>query len=340
MIGMYYLGDEKFEIRRMHFSEPKGNDVLIRVAACGVCGTDVHIYHGEKGSAEATPPVVLGHEFTGVVEAVGETVSSLKPGDHICVDPNIYCGHCHFCRIGKKQLCENMQAIGVTRDGGFAQFCMVPESQCFFLNPELLLEHGVMAEPLACCLHGLDRASIQQGSTVCVVGGGAIGLIMVQLAKLAGASKVILSEPVKMRREIGLQLGADYAIDPIRSDLPMQIHAITGTSGVDYVIECVGTITATQSAFDVAKPGATVLLFSISNPDAVYKLNLMDVFHKELTIIGSLINPDTQLRAVNMLNSGKIIVDPLITHSFPLEQVEEAIAMQLGNDSIKVIVMP
>ena len=163
---------------------------------------------------------------------------------------------------------------------------------------------------------------------------------MVQLARLAGASRVLLSEPVKMRREIGLQMGADHAIDPINEELPAGIQAVTGADGVDVVIECVGTVCATQNAFEVAKQGATVLLFSVPNPDAVYGLKQMDVYQKELTILGSLINPDTQQRAVDLINSGKIMIDPIITHSFPLAQVEDAIMMQLGSESIKVIVTP
>lgn len=340
MIGTYFLGEKRFELREMHFSAPDCNEVLIKVAACGVCGTDVHIYNGEKGSAEVSPPVVLGHELAGVVEAVGKDVWSVRPGDHVCIDPNMYCGQCQFCRNGKKQLCERMQAIGVTRNGGFAQYCMVPEAQCFLLGPGVPLAHGAMAEPLACCLHGIDRARIRQGDTVCVIGGGAIGLFMVQLARLAGASRVLLSEPVKMRREIGLQVGADHAIDPINEKLPAVIRAVTGTDGVDVIIECVGTVRATQSAFEVTKQGATVLLFSVPSPDAVYGLKQMDVYQKELTILGSLINPDTQQRAVDMINSGKIMIDPIITHSFPLAQVEDAIMMQLGSESIKVIVTP
>jgi 2-desacetyl-2-hydroxyethyl bacteriochlorophyllide A dehydrogenase len=340
MRGTYFLGNKFFETRDMSFSPLKPGEALIRVRACGVCGTDVHIYSGEKGSAAIKPPVVLGHEFAGTVETVGEGVVSLKAGDIVAVDPNIYCGQCRFCHTGKKQFCENLQAIGVTRDGGFAQYCVVPEAQCFLLKPDVPVEHGAMAEPLACCLHGIDRVGIRQGNTACVIGGGAIGLIMVQLAKRAGASFVILSEPVEMRRRIGLQVGADYSIDPVNEDLCKRITEITGMDGVDIVIECVGKLTATQSAFGMAKRGAAILLFSVPHPDAVFGLKLMDVFSKELNIFGSFINPDTQQRAVDIINSGKLILDPLITHRFPLEQVEQAIQTQTGNESIKVIVTP
>lgn len=340
MHGTYFMGNKCFETDEMIFAAPDAGEVLVRVGACGVCGTDVHIYHGEKGSADVNPPVVLGHEFSGVIEAVGEGVTALKIGDHVTIDPNIYCGQCHFCRIGKKQLCENLLAIGVTCDGGFAEYCMCPEEQCFLLKSGVPFAHGAMAEPLACCLHGIDRAEIRHGDTVCVIGGGAIGLIIVQLAKLAGASEVILSEPVEVRRTIGLQVGADHVVDPINEDLLAKIKEFTGTDGVDVVIECVGRLAATKQAVDSAKRGATVLLFSVPSPEAVFGLPLMEVYKKELTIRGSFINPDTQQRAVDMINSGKLLLDPIITHSFPLEQVEDAIYMQVSNESIKVIVTP
>ena len=219
MKGAFFLGNREFEVRDMEKRPLAADEVRIRVMACGVCGTDVHIYHGEAGSAEVTPPVVLGHEYAGIVEEVGADVKGLAPGDHVAVDPNIYCGACTPCRDGKKQFCEHLQALGVTRDGGFAQYSAAPAAQCFKLAPELPFEAGAMAEPLACCLHGIDAAGIRPGSTVCVIGGGAIGLLMVQLARLSGAAKVILSEPVELRRSAGLSVGADLAVDPLREDL-------------------------------------------------------------------------------------------------------------------------
>lgn len=340
MVGSYFLGNKTFAVRDLKIGSPDRGEVLVKVMACGVCGTDVHIFHGEKGSADVRPPVVLGHEFAGIIEQVGEGVDSLKIGDHVAIDPNIYCGSCHFCRIGKKQFCENLQAIGVNRDGGFAEYCLLPAAQCFLLKADLPFEHGAMAEPLACCIHGIDRAQIRHGDTVCVIGGGAIGLLMVQLARLAGAASVILSEPVEMRRQIGLAVGASCAVDPINENLIARIRDITGTEGVDVVIECVGRLAVTRQAFDAAKRGATVLLFSVPQPDAIFGLDLMEVFQKELSIRGSFINPDTHLRAVQLINSGKILLDPIITHRFPLDQVEAAIGMQMSNESLKVLVTP
>lgn len=340
MKANYFLGEKKFEVREKEVPEAGPKDVLIRVAACGVCGTDVHIYHGSKGSADVKPPVVLGHEFSGIVEKVGSEVTAVRPGDHVTVDPNIYCGKCHFCQMGKKQMCENLFAIGVNRDGGFAEYCLVPETQCYQLDKNVPLKYGAMTEPLACCIHGIDRAKIQSGDTVCVIGGGAIGLIMVQLAKISGASKVVLSEPVAMRREIGMEVGAWGTIDPIHEDINERLEELLGTRGADVVIECVGTPAAAEQAFLAANKGATILLFSVPKPGSVYNLHLEDVYQKELTIVGSMINPDTHGRAAALINSGVLKLEPVITHSFPVEQVEEAILAQQGAETIKVIVEP
>ncbi len=197
-----------------------------------------------------------------------------------------------------------------------------------------------MAEPLACAMHGIDRAGIRPGDHILVVGGGAIGLLMVQLARLSGAACVMLSEPVKMRQEIGLQVGADAVIDPIHEDLSMRIRQICGVNGADVVIECVGRVAAVEQAIASAAPGATVLLFSVPAPGSKAALPLMDVFKKELTIVGSIINPDTHQRAVNLINSGRLQLLPLITHHYDLEHLDDAIFMQMSSESIKVMVNP
>ncbi len=336
----YFLGNGKFEVREEPIPSIGPDDVLIKVAACGICGTDVHIYHGDKGSAAVHPPVVLGHELSGTVMKTGANVKTLAEGDHVSVDPNCYCGKCHYCQIGKKQLCTNLNAVGVNRNGGFEEYCAVPEAQCYRLSPSVPLKYGAMAEPLACCLHGIDRAEIRVGDTVCVIGGGAIGLMMVQLAKLSGASFVILSEPVAMRRETGLKLGADCAVDPFREDISGAIRRCTGMPGTDVIIECAGNTASVRQAFEAAKRGSTVLLFSVPKADSFHALSLEDVYQKELKIIGSMINPDTHGRAVELINRGKIRLDDIITHSFPVERLEDAIHMQMSDESIKVIIEP
>lgn len=332
-----FLGNKTFAVTDLPTPHAGPGELVLRNQVCGVCGTDVHIYHGEPGSADVNPPVVLGHEYSGEVVEVGKGVTGFAVGDHVTVDPNIYCGHCAYCQNGKKQLCPSMEAIGVTRDGGFAQYSLIPASQAFKLEPTVPWEAAAMAEPLACCLHGIDLAGIQVGDKVCVVGGGAIGLLMVQLAKLSGASQIVLSEPNEKRRQVGLQLGVNAALDPTRPDSQEAFAQVLG-GGANVVIECVGNVPAVKSAFQFAGKGATVLLFSVPKVDATFDLPLFDVYKKELTIKGSFVNPDTHARAVALINSGKVDFDPIITHRFTLDQLPEAIAMQMSDASIKVVV--
>ncbi len=343
MKGCFFVGAEhepKFEVREMTFGPLGPHDILVNNKACGICGTDVHIYHGEKGSTEVTPPVVLGHEFAGVVAKVGEEVTSFKPGDHVAMDPNMYCGQCVPCRVGKKQECEHLFALGVNVNGGFAEYAVCPETQCFKVREDISFDEAAMAEPLACVIHGIDQAQIRPGQVVLVIGGGTIGLMMVQMARICGASTVILSEPVKMRRKIGMEAGADATIDPIHEDVPQKIWEICGRKGADVVIECVGKPFAVEQAFKAAGFAATILLFSVPGVDATVPLPLFDVYKKELKIVGSMINPDTHQRAVDLINSGRLQLKKLITHTYDLEHMDEAIHMQMSAESIKVVVHP
>lgn len=343
MKGSFFVGADKtpkFEVRDMTFGSLGPHDVLVNNKACGICGTDVHIYHGEKGSAEVTPPVVLGHEFAGVVVEVGSEVTGVKPGDHVALDPNMYCNQCMPCRMGKKQECEHLFALGVNVNGGFAEYAVCPETQCFKVRDDISFDEAAMAEPLACVVHGIDQAQIQPGQTVLVIGGGTIGLMMVQMARLCGASTVILSEPVEMRRKIGMEVGADAAIDPIHENVPERIKEICGRDGADVVIECVGKPFAVEQAFSAAGFAATILLFSVPGVDATVPLPLFDVYKKELRIVGSMINPDTHQRAVNLINNKRLELKKLITHTYDLEHMDEAIHMQMSAESIKVVVHP
>ena len=286
----YGPGDLRIEER----SEPPvpAGHVLIRVAACGICGTDHHIYHGEF---DTQPPVIIGHEYSGQVVALGEGVTRLALGDYVAIDPNMPCGVCRPCRHGKIQLCENLGAIGVDVDGGFAELSLIPHEQCYALPESVSPLEGAMVEPLACCVHGIDLAGIRAGDTVAVIGGGAIGLMLAQLARLRGAGHLVLSDPIAPRREMALSLVVDVVIDPTRNDPLSPRGALEG--GADVVIEAAGTTSSTRQAIEWAAPGATVLWFSVTPPGQTVAIEPNLVFRKELTIRGARINPHTHARA-------------------------------------------
>lgn len=297
-------------------------DVLVQVKACGICGTDVHIYEGDEGAAAVTPPTILGHEFSGIVAAVGSSVSSCKVGDRVCIDPNCYCGSCTPCRSGVAHYCEHMIGYGTTVNGGFAEYCAVNQRQVYLLGDNTSFTQGAMAEPVACCLHGIDMCEIKPGHQVVVIGGGMIGLLMVQLARLAGAAKVALLEPVESKREVGRKLGADVCIDPIHEDAKA-VLAASGMTWINTVIECVGKPATIAQGIELAGNKAVVMMFGLTKPEETIDLKPFQVFKKELTLKASYINPYTQQRALDLIDSGLLDVSSMVYEISPLEKLAE-----------------
>lgn len=308
-------------VEQVPVKEPGPLDVQIDVAYCGVCGTDLHIFHGDKGAAAVHPPVILGHEFSGVVSKVGSGVHSVKPGDRVCVDPNNTCGSCYACRNGIAHFCSNMIGYGTTTDGGFAQKAVVAAKQVYRISDRLSLQEAAMAEPVSCCIHGIDLCRIRPGNTVLVIGGGPIGQIMLQLARISGAAAVILSEPVEAKRKQAEKLGADRTVDPFTADPAEELKRAGLTA--DVVIECVGSVKTIGQAVRCAGNGATVLMFGLTSPDAKIELRPFEVFQKELHITASYINPYTFQRAVNCLESGHLNVKDIVTDIVDLDGIAE-----------------
>lgn len=323
-----------FELRKLNKGE-----VLLKVHACGVCGTDIHIYEGTEGSVTVYPPVILGHEFSGEVCEVADGVVDIRIGDRVCVDPNIVCGKCYFCRHGKVHLCERLTAIGVTVHGGFAEYCIAPENRVYKLPDNISYEEGALSEPVACCLHGCDLSEITPGHVVLIIGGGTIGLIMLQLAKISGAAKLIVSESVKEKRNLALTLGADVVVDPIKEnfDKAIQEH---NYDGVDVAIECVGMKQTMEQAIQATRRGGTVMMFGLTPPDCEIPVKPFDVFRRELTLKSSFINPFTQARAVELLGSGRMRVKELISEIVPLDNIIDAFEKENFRKAGKIIVKP
>lgn len=317
-----FLGKGKMAVEEIPIREPGPKDVVIKVKYCGICGTDVHIFHGEKGSAEVTPPVTLGHELSGEVAAVGEGVDRLKVGDRVSADPNTYCGSCCFCANGKKHLCPSMKGLGTAVDGGFAEYVTVPEETVYLVPDQVSDEAAAMIEPISCCLHGMDLTQIQLGDTVMIVGTGNIGLIMVQLARYGGASCIIAVEPNEKRREKAKLLGADITVDPTKEDLD-EILKEKNIQNIDKVIDCAGLVSTAEYSIGHAGKGAVVMLFGLTGPEDSISLKPFEVFKKELTIKGSFVNPDTFERAIRLLAAGVVRTDLIITGIADLEDIQQ-----------------
>lgn len=339
MKSAVFYGKHDLRVEETKKPEIGPKDVLIQVKACGVCGTDVHIYEGDKGAAEVTPPTILGHEFSGVVAQTGAEVVNCKVGDRVCIDPNCYCGTCEPCRNGAAHYCENMIGYGTTVNGGFAEYCAVNERQVYLLGENTTFEQGAMAEPVACCLHGIDMCEIQPGHQVVVIGGGMIGLLMMQLAKLAGAAKVALLEPVENKREVAKKLGADICIDPIKEDVQAVLKA-AGMTWINTVIECVGRPSTIRQAIDIAGNKAVVMMFGLTKPDETIQVKPFEVFQKELVLKASFINPYTQKRALDLIDTRRLDVSSMIYEVCGLENLEGVLSKPELRANGKYIISP
>lgn len=339
MKAAVFYEKENLKIEELAVPEAGAGQVLIRVHACGICGTDMHIFDGDEGAAPTPSGTVLGHEFAGEVVAVGEGVKSVKIGDRVCVDPNKLCNECEYCKNGIGHFCENIVGIGTTVNGGFAEYCVVPESQVYPFSEKTSYEAAAMTEPVACCLHGIDMCDINCGDTVAVIGGGMIGLLMVQLAKLKGAAKLILIEPVAQKRECGKSLGADILIDPINEDVSA-VLAENNIHRIQTVIECVGKVGTIQQAIDIAGKKSTVMMFGLTKPDAELPIKPFEIFKKEIVLKASYINPYTQQRALTLIDTGKIDVSSMIYKKISLAELPAVLADKKERAQGKYIVVP
>lgn len=339
MKSAVFYGKHDMRVEEREIPEVGPQEVLIQVKACGICGTDVHIYEGDKGAAEVTPPTILGHEFAGVIVKRGNQVKNFREGDRVCIDPNCICGNCDFCKNGQVHFCEHMIGYGTTVNGGFAQYCVVRESQVYRLGENTSFAQGAMTEPVACCLHGIDMCDIQPGHQVVVIGGGMIGLLMLQLAKLAGATKVALLEPVEKKREMGRRLGADICIDPLKEDVEARLKE-AGMTWIRCVIECAGLPSTMEQAISLAGKKGTVMMFGLTKPDATISVRPFEIFQKELTLKASYINPCTQNRALQLIDSGRLDVESMVCSTIGLEELESVLSDPKRRAEGKFIVIP
>lgn len=325
MKAAVFYGKEDLRIEDLPIPQPGPGEVLLRVKACGICGTDLHIFDGDEGAAPTPSGTVLGHEFAGEITAVGSGVTAFRPGDLVCVDPNKLCGECDFCRQGIGHFCTGMVGIGTTVHGGFAEYCCVPVSQVYPFTDRITCEEAAMTEPVACCLHGMDMCDIQPGASVAVIGCGMIGLLMLQLAKLKGAVNLVAVEPIAEKRAHAQKLGATLVVDPMTEDLAA-VLAAKGITRLDTVIECVGKTATIEQAISVAGKKSTVMMFGLTRPDAEIRVKPFEIFKKEITLKASYINPYTQKRALALIESGKIDVSSMIYRKITVDELPALLA--------------
>jgi L-iditol 2-dehydrogenase len=324
----YGVDDLRLEPRPV---PPLGSgDVLVKVDACGVCATDLHLLDGSISLY--APPKVLGHEIGGTVRATGPAVHHVRPGDAVALDTSVPCGTCADCRDGAPFFCADRQSVSA----GFSEVVVVPGAVVYPLPVGVDPVMGALAEPLSCALHAVERAPLRAGDTVAIIGAGAIGLLVLAVARTAGASRTIVSDPEPARRAVARRMGATRVVDPARESLDEVVRELTEGRGVDTVFEAAGVQVTVDQALRLPRRGGTVIQVSVPMSGVVLALAAYDLFARELTIRGSFVRTNEFRRAVELLAT--LDLAPLITERFPLTEVRAAFEAARSRQGLRVLV--
>lgn len=310
MKAMKILGKGQLELCECPTPVPGPGEVLIQVAASGICGTDVHMYNGQSMGSY---PIIPGHEFAGEVVATGPGTSRVRTGDRVAVEPNLSCGNCIECLNNRQHLCCHWQALGVTLPGGMAEYVCAPEAATFAIG-DLPCESGAFVEPLSCVLHAVERLSPALGDRILMLGAGPIGLLLMRVLRVYGAAQVDTVELDAGRRKAAVAegLGEGFAaLEETRCDY-------------DVVIDATGVVSVQQQALDRVRAGGVVLYFGVAPEGATFPIEPYKIFRRELKILSSFTSLRNSLQAVRLLSTGRVRVDDLISHRFPLEKLGDA----------------
>lgn len=317
------------EVTQVDDPVPGRREVVVDVAACGLCGTDLHILQGEFAP---TLPVVPGHEFAGVIAEVGADVTELAIGDRVAVDPSLYCYECHYCRLGKNNMCERWAAIGVTTAGGAAEYAVAPVANCVKLPDHVRTEDAALIEPLSCAVRGYDVLASQLGAHVLIYGSGTMGLMMLQLAKRVGAAGVDIVDLNPERLKTAQLLGVSgSAATPDEFDRPR---------GWELVIDATGNAKAIQDGLGRVGKGGTFLQFGVSDYAARAMIEPYKIYHQEITITGSMAVLHSFERAAELFATGILDPDVFISDRLSLDSYAAALEQFAAGKGRKIEVIP
>ncbi|MGW2633435.1 zinc-dependent alcohol dehydrogenase family protein [Streptomyces chattanoogensis] len=319
-----------YEVTTVDDPTPGPGEVIVAPAAVGICGTDVHIVQGEF--APTPYPIIPGHEFTGEIVALGEGVTGLRTGEQVAVDPSLFCGACHYCSIGHGNLCENWGAIGDTVDGAMAEYVKVPAANCYRLPESVDVAQGTLIEPLSCAVRGFDILPRRLGDHYLIYGAGTMGLMMLQLAKAAGAASLSVVDLNKDRLAIAEQLGADATA--------ASAAALDRPQGWETVIDCTGVIPVIEDGLTRVRRGGTFQQFGVAPSAAKASFSPFSVYNDEITIVGSMAVLHSFGRAVDLMAKGVIDADTMITHSYGLDDFSAALQTFRDGSGRKIQLRP
>ncbi|WP_429971906.1 zinc-dependent alcohol dehydrogenase family protein [Fructilactobacillus sp. Tb1] len=318
MNALVMTGKQKMEMEKVDIPTPKDDEVLVETAYAGLCGTDNALFNGLPGSTDAVPPIVLGHENSGIVREVGKNVHGIEVGDRVAVDPNIYCDHCFYCRTGRFELCDNLSAIGVTRDGGLEQYFTAPEKVTYKLPDSISLQAACSLEPISCVVHAMKITdNITPYQKALIIGDGFMAKLFAQILRAYGIQRIDMA---------GIN-------DDVLADLKdkLNLNKVINTSktplkeNYDMVVEAVGLPATQEEAVDHTNKGAQVMMFGVGKPSQTFSMNTYEIFKKQLTIKGSMINPHAFEDSIALMDSGVVKTEPFQANILKLDEVENVL---------------
>ncbi len=336
MKGLVFLGDGKYEIKQVPFPKIKrANEVILKIEACSICGTDVHILDVPPGHP-ANVGTILGHEMVGEIVEVGLGVKNYTIGERVSLDPNLFCGDCFFCKKGQTNMCENNTCLGIFLDGGFSEYCVVPDNALIRLPKDMPIERAVFIEPLAGVVNAVRKLNVKVGETAVILGAGPIGLYFVQMLKASGVRKILVVELSEYRKNFALKLGADIVIDSTRDNVKKAILKET-IFGADMVIDCVGTLL--KDATDYVRNGGRILLFGI-NWSKEQTLNQAVITRKDITVYGNYVSSFMYQDTVDIIASELLPLEKMITHKLSLDDIQQGLDDMKKGTALEVIIYP
>jgi L-iditol 2-dehydrogenase len=334
---------KQLDLQDVPVPQPAEDELLIRIRACGICGSDVHGYDGSTG--RRIPPIVMGHEAAGIVEAVGSKVTGFAAGDRVTFDSTVYCGHCFYCDRGQVNLCDHREVIGVStplfrRMGAFAEYVTVPSRIAYALPESMPFAHAALIEAASVAVHGASLTPIEPGDTAVVVGAGMIGLLTMQAARQAGAATVVVVDVDDTRLELARKLGASETLNSKTTDAVTEIQKRTQGRGADVAIECVGITDAISLAVESVRKGGAVTL--VGNVAPKIELALQSVVSRQIRLQGSCASSGEYPECIQLMAGGKIQVEPLVSARAPLEEGARWFERLYGREPglLKVVLEP
>jgi len=340
MKAVVYDAPRQYAVKEIPQPEAGPGEVRIKVHQVGICGTDLHIHHGDFN---AVFPLIPGHELVGTVDALGDGVTRFSVGEQVTVNPNIYCGKCEYCLAGRLILCSDMKGLGSNFPGFFADYVSVREDLVFSvegIDPDT----AVFTEPAACAMHGLESLQVRPGSTALVFGAGPTGLLLAQLIKSGGATSVTVAAPTQFKLDTAQALGVDHTVLIDRKDMAgnqATLLEASGADGYDYVVEATGSTDIAEICVPLTRSGGTVLVYGVTRAEETVSFHPFDVFRREITIKGSFAEMTSFAAAIRALRSGRARTEGIITHRFSLNDYDKALdAVAHDRSAHKVVIVP